>query len=199
LVDHRTLLVILGLVLLAAVVAILWSLGQRRRRANRLRRVAEQLGWSFEHDGKSLLNEPPGTLPLFEFARLASGEILNVMRGHAGGYPAVLCDYHYWTGIGSDRSDYDQTVFCFRAASASSPDFSLAPKLSSIEKTAVTLAAKVWKLSIPERDSGGQYGVQKVGEWMAVWKRDTMAKPEDLSTALDDALATSFRFRDQNR
>lgn len=195
-----SILLLFGAAFVAAVGGICWSLGQRKRRTARLSEIALRLGFSLDPKGASLLNEPAGKLPVFVMAQAGSGEILNVMRGQVGGSDAVVCDYQYWSGTGDNRSDYSQTVFCFKIAKSSDSDFSLRPKMSPLEEEIVSMAASFWGLdTTTSGDSGSRYAVQKAGEWMAIWQRNMTVKPEDLATTLNDLFSMCSSFRDQHR
>lgn len=197
--NATSILLIFGFVLAIAIAGILWSLGQRQRRAQRLKDMAYRLGLSFEQDGRSLLNTELGELLVLAPARMNNFEVLNLMRGQFNGCAVAICDYHYWSGVGSDREDYHQTIFCFQMASSSSPDFALRSKLGSFETKIVDFAAKLAHLDFPIGDSGTSYWVEKKGKWVAACQRNMTVKPDNLQPALQEAFSVCQSLRDSRR
>ncbi len=126
--------------------AIAWSVFQQKRRAGKMAETAETLGFSFEPDGRTLLDESITDISIFSLAQLGSGKIVNLMRGKAGSLPVAICDYHYWTGrVGGGRRDRQQTVICFDVRGARLPDFSLLPRRSLLEHTVLATELKISK------------------------------------------------------
>jgi len=169
-VSASSMLLIFGLVVAITIAGIIWSLGQRQRRGQRFADASIRLGLSFEENGRSLLETELGELRSLAPARINNFEILNLMRGQFNGYDTAVCDYHYWNGIGGDREDYYQTMFFFRMAGSSSPDFALRAKLSPVVTRVVDLATTLAHYDFPTEDSGTPYWVEKKGKWMAAWR-----------------------------
>ena len=94
--SDLTILLLFGLGLVAAVAGIVWSLGQRQRRARRFARAAIRLGLSFEPEDRSLLNTDQSELRVLASAKENNFEILNLMRGQFNGCDAAVFDYHFW-------------------------------------------------------------------------------------------------------
>ncbi len=118
---------------------IFWTIFRRRRRAREMSEGALRLGFSYEADGRPLLEEGVSNLPLFSLASLRRGSVVNVMRGNSGQYSVVICDCLYSTSTGGrGRSAREQTAFCFDVKGVDLPDFSLAPRGSTAERQMMT-------------------------------------------------------------
>ena len=118
--------VVLGVMAIAAV-AIATTVLRDKRRARELAHISLRLGFSYEADGRDLPAEGLSALPFFAITQLPGhSTIRNVLRRHGSGAELCLCDFHYWTGgSGSNRSDHDQTVACFKLDRQEFPAFSL--------------------------------------------------------------------------
>jgi hypothetical protein len=145
--EVHSILLVFGAVLALTIVAVIWTLIRGRRRGASLAATAQRIGFSFEPDGRSLLEEGIAQVPIFALASIRQGELSNLLRGEVGSSPLIACDCHYWTGhAGTGRSDHEQTVFCFRMGDESLPDFILRPRRNVVDQKLVSFGLGLAKI-----------------------------------------------------
>ncbi len=98
-----------------ALLAYAVSAFQDRRRTAALILVAQQLGFSYEHDGVPFQPGPP-LVPLFSTGR--EREFAHVLRGCTAGMETALFDYKYTTRAGKRSRTHKQTVAAYRLPQA---------------------------------------------------------------------------------
>ncbi|HLW52838.1 MAG TPA: hypothetical protein VKW06_08335 [Candidatus Angelobacter sp.] len=81
-----------------------------RRRTAALTLVAQQMGFSYEHDGTPF--EPAPLVTLLTTGR--QRKFTHVLRGWTAGMETSLFDYRYTTGRGRNSKTHRQTVAAFR-------------------------------------------------------------------------------------
>src|SRR5688572_8450080 len=115
---------IAGVVMLFLVIAGV-ALTAEKRRSERLRAVAQELGLGFERDGDALASGL-GELHLVRGGRHRGTR--NVMRGAALGGELVLFDHSFVSGSARERRTHHQTVAAFRFPGAAFPELEVAPE-----------------------------------------------------------------------
>lgn len=141
--------VVFAAVIVITICAVTWTLMKRKRRAQKMSEAALTIGFSYEPDGKSLLNEGISEVSIFALATLRQCEILNLMRGRTGSGPVAICDCHYWTGGSSgSRFDHEQTVFCFPVKGGRLPDFTLRPRMSPVDEKMLAVGLKLAQIPL---------------------------------------------------
>lgn len=145
--EIHSILIVFGAVVAFTAVVVIWTLIRERRRNASMAATAQRMGFSFEPDGRSLLEEGISQIPIFALASIGRGEFSNLLRGEVGSSPIIACDCHYWTGpAGSGRSDHEQTVFCFRVGDESLPDFVLRPRMNIVDQKLVSFGLSLAKI-----------------------------------------------------
>jgi len=126
--DGRVLIiVVVAFALAVIVVASLWGLRARKRRARQLTVLAAELGYQYAEKDASL-PELLGGLALFSQGIPASRQAVNVLRGGSDGGTISLFDYSYIVVQGR-RTDYRrQSVLLFESERLSLPQFALRPE-----------------------------------------------------------------------
>jgi len=118
---------IIGVAVVAGVLAIVLDFVLEKKRKVEMSQVAAALGFSLEPDGKALI---AGALRDFDLLRGGyTRKVRNVLRGTIQQADAILFDYQFTEGTGmtSGGRTYDQTVAALRLRSRL-PDFVLGPK-----------------------------------------------------------------------
>jgi len=112
--------------ILIAVLLVLYRRKQARARTLIMQAAAAQLGWTFSAEAP--WNYLPGLDRFTLFNQGHSRQILNMMRGEAGGTKAAVFDYLYTTGSGRSTVRHYQTVVYLEPADLALPYFSLRPE-----------------------------------------------------------------------
>jgi len=112
--------------IIIAVLLILYRRKQARARTQIMQAAAAQLGWTFS--AAAPWYYLPGLDRFTLFNQGHSKQILNMMRGEAGGTKAAVFDYLYITGSGRSTVRHYQTVVYLEPANLTLPYFSLRPE-----------------------------------------------------------------------
>jgi hypothetical protein len=110
--TNQILLFLIGAIVVATIISIVFNTIQERKRTEALKTAALEIGFLFEGDA---WNHQPkahqfGT-PLFE--KGSRQRFNNIMTGTTSGLKTSLFDYFYRTGSGKNSSTYTQTVAVF--------------------------------------------------------------------------------------
>src|SRR5579859_1614056 len=115
--------IIVGVVILIAVVAMISSYFDKKRTAA-LTQAAMQMGFQYSHDGEPIDIGAKNVMPLFEHGH--SKKISPILRGTAAGSDCTIFDYTYTVGYGRSQQTYLQSVAAYRFP-VNAPIFQLCP------------------------------------------------------------------------
>ena len=105
---------------------ILISHLQDKKRTEKLRQVADEMGLPFYPQGNDSLIGELSNFPLFSQGR--SKKIKNMLHGETSEVEVGIFDFRYTTGGGKSSHTYRQTVAYFRSTDLNCPDFALRPE-----------------------------------------------------------------------
>ena len=113
---------------IVAVIAIVWMVSsyRRKKRAEALVRVAEELGLDYAAQGTEEFVTGFGPFQLFSRGR--SKKVFNLMQGAADERGLAIFDYQFVTGSGKSAKTWHYTVLCIRFDGQPAPTFSLRPE-----------------------------------------------------------------------
>ena len=201
---------------IVSVAFLFLSWYRQKWRRNRLERLAQEMGFSFDPKGETLGAAGCRDLPLLQHAAVLS----NVLRGHYNGVETVLLDCQ--TGWG--KQAFHQTVVCFRLG-RDLPAFELRPEsvfdkigaathgYQDIDFEASPGFSKSYLLRGPHEDSiralfnaavlqffEQQRGwwVEAQGNWLGVYRRRRLVSPGQIKTFLEEARGVSQVFARQS-
>lgn len=211
------------LLVIAAVAALIggvgfWNNKQERWRALEMLAVAQRLGWAAEaHPPLTILPDPS------RFELFTAGwrqQIRNYAAGERDGRRVAVFDYTYVMGAGRSRSTWRQTVVHVRSDALALPAFVLRPEhvhhkvgalfgyqdidLEADERFSDryllrgTDEAAIRARFTPEvrahYDRDPRLCTEGCGVDLFIWRTSRLARPEDVSTLIDDALELTARF-----
>ena len=113
---------------IVAVIALVWIVSsyRRKKRAEALVHVAEELGLDYAAQGAEEFVEGFGPFELFSRGR--AKKVLNLMQGAADERGLAIFDYQFVTGSGKSAKTWHYTVLCIRFDGQPAPTFSLRPE-----------------------------------------------------------------------
>jgi hypothetical protein len=123
--ENLLFLIIPGIIGLIAV-AIFFAWRYEKKRRERLKSVAESLGFTYMEKNGELLVSSLDTFHLFSQGR--SKRIYNLMKGKVRDADVTIMDYRYTTGSGKNSNTFNQTVILFDSEILQLPAFALRPE-----------------------------------------------------------------------
>jgi hypothetical protein len=113
---------------IAALVAgiIVISYWVEKKRTEKLRLVAEEIGLTFYPKGDSNTFKSLSGFHLFSQGH--SKKLKNLMLGEANDIEVKIFDYQYTTGSGRSSHTWNQTIVCFYSPELELPGFALRPE-----------------------------------------------------------------------
>jgi hypothetical protein len=194
------------------VVVILGSYLLARQRQKGLERVAQEMGFSFDAEGKDVGSEGFQNLPLL----MKNTGLSNVMRGTVGSGEAVVLDCQ----IGSGKSTHTQTVACLRLTGKQLPGFEMRPEnifhkigsafgykdidfqenevfsksylLRGEDETAIRALFHPGRLTFFEQHKG--WCVEGASEWLAIYKSGKTIGPSKMRGFMEEATQVASAF-----
>lgn len=204
----------LFLLVFAAIIAIVFYSQKRRR--DQLRRVADEMGFTFDPKAEELGSAGCEGLPLLQRAAALS----NVLRGYWNGVETIVLDCKVGHGKNASR----QTVAAFQLSGRAFPAFELKPEtllqklgsalgyqdidfeaypefsqnyvLRGTEENAVRRVFSAAVLHFFERERG--WWVEGTGDWLAVYRERRRVGPGKIRSFLEEAGNVSRVFAPQS-
>ena len=99
---------------------------QDKKRTEKLRQVADEMGLPFYPQGDDSLIGQLSNFPLFSEGR--SKKIKNMLHGETSEVEVGIFDFRYTTGSGKSSHTHKQSVAYFRSPDLDFPDFALRPE-----------------------------------------------------------------------
>ncbi|MGH9863516.1 MAG: hypothetical protein ACRD35_08845 [Candidatus Acidiferrales bacterium] len=204
----------LWVIISVAFLVLVWY--RQKWRRDRLERMAQEMGFSFDRKGETLSALGCQGLPLLERAAVLS----NALRGHYNGVETVLLDCQ----TGHAKHAIHQTVVCFRLARElpafelrpesvfdkigaatlgyqdidfeASPGFSKSYLLRGAHEEPVRALFNAAVLQFFEQQRA--WWVEALGDWLGVYRRGRLVSPGQIKTFLEEARAVSQVFARQS-
>lgn len=202
-----------------AVLFIVSSMVAARKRREALREQAASLGCAFDETAVEPDAATYGRLPLFQRGRMR--RVYNALsRSTDRGGELIVCDYRYTTGSGKNSHTYSCSTVLFRIPDARLPAFTLQPE-HFLHKLIEFVGFK--DIDFPEDEEFSRkiylkgddenalrafftpgvraavsaqtnWCVDGGGEWLALYRANHQAKPEEIGTFLEEARALAEFF-----
>ncbi len=206
--------ILITVAIMVAILVLVWYSQKWRR--DRLERLAQEMGFSFDAKGETLGAVGCQGLPLLQRAAVLS----NVLRGHYNAVETVLLDCQ--TGRG--KQAVHQTVACFRLARGL-PAFELRPEsvfdkigaatlgyqdidfeansafsksylLRGADEASIRALFNDTVLRFFEQQKG--WWVEAMGDWLGVYRRGRLVSPGKIKSFLEEARGVSQVFARQS-
>ena len=115
------------LVIGAVIGGVIWvSHLQDKKRTEKLRQIADEMGLPFYPQGNDSLISELSNFPLFSEGR--SKKIKNMLHGETSEVEVGIFDFRYTTGSDKSSHTHKQSVAYFRSPELDYPDFALRPE-----------------------------------------------------------------------
>ena len=198
--------------ILLAIVGVGASIWWEKKRREKLRAIAHDMGLSFEAKAGRPDGFGFGVCPLFNRGR--SRKVSNLMHGTVADVELSLFDYRYTTGSGKNSSTHRRTVAAFEMTAHHLPQFELGPegffhriasmlgfddidfdthptfsekyRLRSDNEAAVRDLFKPTLLEFFEQQADQRWTVEAIGSWVVVYRSRGRIKPDQWPQFLDD-------------
>jgi hypothetical protein len=124
--DLTFTLIFWGAIIAAITIGWMVSRYRRKKRAEALVRVAEELG--LDYTAQATEDIVAGFGPFQLFSRGRAKKVFNLMQGASGDRGLAIFDYQFVTGSGKSTKTWRYTVLCIQFDGQAAPTFSLRPE-----------------------------------------------------------------------